>query len=89
MLIRKVIETEKSSSLSKQNKYMLLVDGRAGKPQIAKEVERIYKAKVLKVNTTNRPGKVKHGGPRRVPVSRPDTKVAIVTLKEGSTLEPR
>jgi len=61
------------------------VDIEANKLQIRRAVEDIYKVKVSSVNTFVYKGKVKRV--RRQEGRTPDTKKAVVTLKEGQKLE--
>ena len=51
--------TEKSTSLSEYNKVVFRVDKKANKKSIKKNIERIFKVKVIKVNTINIREKVK------------------------------
>jgi len=53
--------------------------------QVKRAVEEIFKVKVLKVNTTRLPGKVKRLG--RFEGRRPDRKKAVVQLAEGDRIE--
>jgi len=84
-VIKSILGTEKSTRLEPQNKYLLLVDIEANKLQIRRAVEDIYKVKVSSVNTFVYKGKVKRV--RRQEGRTPDTKKAVVTLKEGQKLE--
>ncbi|MFA5320286.1 MAG: 50S ribosomal protein L23 [Candidatus Omnitrophota bacterium] len=84
-VIKSILGTEKSSRLEPQNKYLLLVDIEANKLQIRRAVEDVYKVKVCSVNTFVYKGKVKRV--RRQEGRTPDTKKALVTLKEGQKLE--
>ncbi len=84
-ILRKPVITEKSTSLLEDNKYTFIVDPRANKMQIKQAVESIFKVKVEKVNTVNVKGKVKRV--RNIPGKTPDTKKAIVTLKQGDRIE--
>ncbi len=84
-ILRKPVITEKSTSLLEDNKYTFIVDPRANKMQIKQAVESVFKVKVEKVNTVNVKGKVKRV--RNIPGKTPDTKKAIVTLKQGDRIE--
>jgi len=84
-ILRKPVITEKSTSLSKDNKYTFIVDLKANKVEIRQAVENLFKVKVKKVNTMRVKGKIKRV--RRIPGRTPDTKKAIVTLKEGDRIE--
>ena len=80
-----LLRTEKGTELLPLNKYNFLVNMKANRLQIKKAIEQIYKVKVSKVNTIIVSGKKKR---LRYQVGRTaDWKRAIVTLKEGSTIE--
>ena len=73
--------SEKSYGLLDANKYTFVVAPHANKTQIKIAVEKVFGVKVSDVNTLNRQGKRKRtrGGFGK----RPDSKRAIVTLREG------
>lgn len=79
--------TEKGAWLQEQgNKYMLRVEPDANKIEIQKAVEELFKVSVLSVNTSNYKGKRKRE--RRAEYGkRSDWKRAVVTLKEGDTID--
>ena len=58
VLIAPVV-SEKSYSMLDENKYTFLVAPSANKTEIKIAVEKIFKVRVLKVNTMNREGKRK------------------------------
>ena len=86
VLIAPVV-SEKSYGLLEERQYTFLVAPKANKTEIKIAVEKVFKVKVVSVNTLNRPGKRK-----RFNVSqstwrygkRKDTKRAIVTISEES-----
>ena len=82
VLLKPVI-SEKSYGLLDENKYTFLVRPDANKTQIKIAVEKAFGVKVAKsgVNIINRQGKRKRT--RAGYGHRPDTKRAIVTLREG------
>ena len=61
IIIRPVI-TERSTTDSALGKYTFQVDRNATKTQVRQAVEKLFKVKVLKVNTTNYDGKAKRQG---------------------------
>ncbi len=73
--------SEKSYGLLDDNKYTFIVAPDANKTQIKIAVEKVFDVKVSDVNTLNRQGKRKRT--RAGFGKRPDTKRAIVTLREG------
>jgi large subunit ribosomal protein L23 len=84
IVIRPVV-SEKSYGMIEHNRYTFEVDKEASKPQIAAAIEEIFGVTVTRVNTMRVNGK-----PRRVRYSKGLTrswKKAIVTLKEGDSIE--
>jgi len=67
------------------NKVTFLVEVTANKPEIKKTIEKMFNVSVEAVRTVKIPGKMKRMG--RFIGKRPDRKKAIVTLKEGDTIE--
>lgn len=84
-IVFKPVVSEKSMSLTSENKYSFYVDTNANKIEIKKAVEELFKVTVMNVNTTSVTGKVKRMG--RYAGKTPDRKKAIVTLKEGDKIE--
>lgn len=85
ILIRPVL-TEKMSTLQEtQRKFAFIVHRDANKIEIKKAIEKRFNVKVKKVAVANFHGKMKRLG--RFVGKRPDFKKAIVTLKEGFTIE--
>ncbi|MBC8366691.1 50S ribosomal protein L23 [bacterium] len=84
-IIRRILQTERSSALMAHNKYVFEVDRRADKPQIKRAVEAMFKVTVSDVRTMNVRGKIKTMG--RFSGKRPDWKKAVVTLAEGNTID--
>jgi large subunit ribosomal protein L23 len=68
-----------------QRKYAFRVDPRANKIEIKGAIEAIYKVTVTDVNVMNRRGKKRRV--RYTEGRRSSWKKAIVTLKEGDTIE--
>ncbi len=58
-IIIEPVVSEKSYALIEQGVYTFKVHPSASKPEIHDAVEAIWGVKVVKVNTLNRPGKVK------------------------------
>ena len=77
--------TEESTKQMEQNKYTFEVALKATKTDIKREVEQIFGVKVVKVNTSRVPGKVKRLG--RFVGRRPERKKAVVQLAEGHRIE--
>jgi large subunit ribosomal protein L23 len=85
VLIRPVV-SEKSTTLMEANTYVFVVDPRATKIDVRNAVEQAFNVKVTNVNTLNRKGKSTRNRRTGVVGSRPDTKRAIVTLREGDSI---
>lgn len=81
------VVSEKSYGLLDGNVYTFLVHQDASKPEIRDAVQAIFEVKVEKVNTLNRKGKRKRNRKTGKFGTRPDSKRALVTLAEGSSIE--
>ena len=77
--------TEKATSLSEFNKIVFKVHKGASKNSIKKNVEKIFKVNVIKINTINLKGKTKMV--RNKKTYKPGYKKAIVTLKKGQSID--
>jgi large subunit ribosomal protein L23 len=77
--------TEKSTSLSEFNKIVFKVDQNANKKTIKKNIEKIFKVNVIKINTINMKGKVKLVKNKKS--FKPGYKKAIITLKKGQSID--
>ena len=77
--------TEKSTSLSEFNKVVFKVHKGASKDSIKRNIEKIFKVNVIKINTINLKGKSKIVRNRRA--YKPGYKKAIVTLKKGQSID--
>ena len=78
------VVTEKCNALIQDKKYTFRVAPDAGRIEIGKAVEELFKVKVKSVNVMNYQGKKKRAGRSLKEGRRPDWKRAIVTLAEGS-----
>ena len=77
--------TEKSTNLSDQNKIIFKVPQKANKKNLKKNIEKIFKVNVIKINIINKKSKTKLTRGRKVKVS--GFKKAIVTLKKGQNID--
>ena len=77
--------TEKSTSLSEFNKFVFKVDKNANKNSIKKNIEKIFKVNVVKINTINMRAKVKMVKNKKA--HKPGYKKAIITLKKGQIID--
>ena len=78
------VVTEKCNALMQEKKYTFKVNPKAGRIEIARAVEELFKVKVAKVNVMNYSGKAKRAGRTMKMGRRADWKRAIVTLAEGN-----
>ena len=83
--IRQPIITEKATILSEQNKTVFKVHKRANKKNIKKNIEKIFKVNVIKVNiiNTKTKKKIKQGKLS----TKSGYKKAIITLKKGQSID--
>jgi len=85
-IIRRPLITEKASALREAyNQYTFEVDRSANKIEIKSAVEELFEVGVVNVRTLRVHGKVKRLG--RFQGKRADLKKAIVTLREGDSIE--
>ena len=84
-VIRKPIITEKATMASEANAVVFEVSIDANKPQIKEAVEAIFGVNVTGVNTIVTKGKTKRW--KGKPYKRTDMKKAIVTLKDGDSID--
>ena len=77
--------TEKATFLSEYNKVVFKVHKGAIKNSIKKNIEKIFKVNVIKVNTINLKGKSKMVRGRKT--KKPGYKKAIITLKKGQSID--
>lgn len=84
-VIKRPLLTEKSTNLKASNQYCFEVNPRATKQDVKKAVEKLFRVKVNDVRTMQYIGKKKRVG--RSVGRNNHWKKAVVTLKEGSTIE--
>tara|TARA_B100002052_G_C15469550_1_gene413645 strand:- start:161 stop:457 length:297 start_codon:yes stop_codon:yes gene_type:complete len=77
--------TEKSTNLSSLNKIVFKVPNTANKKTIKKNIEKIFKVNVTKVNIVNKKTRLKLTRGRKVKVI--GYKKAIITLKKGQNID--
>ena len=77
--------TEKATLLSEHNAVVFKVAGDATKPEIKAAVEALFNVSVTGVNTIVQKGKTKKW--KGTPYTRSDVKKAIVTLKDGQSID--
>ena len=79
------ILTEKSTNLSEQNKIIFKVPKKANKVSLKKNIEKLFKVNVTKINIINKQSRLKITRGKKVKVS--GYKKAIITLKKGQTID--
>ena len=84
-IIKKPMLTEKSTNLNQYNQYSFVVSTNSNCYEIKSAIEKIFKVKVTKINTSIVTGKPKTfkgiDGYKKI------YKKAIVTLAEGNTID--
>ena len=79
------VVTEKSTNLSEFNKIVFKVPNGANKKNLKKNIEKIFKVNVTKINIINKKSRIKLTRGKKVNVS--GFKKAIVTLKKGQSID--
>lgn len=88
-IIKQPVLTEKMTMLNAHHQYAFKVDINANKIEIAKAIEKRFEVNVVSIRTQRYKGKHKTQFTRRGRFEgmRSSWKKAIVTLKEGQTIE--
>ena len=86
-IIQPVVSEKSYNMANSANKYTFMVDTKATKIEIKKEVEKLYKVHVLSVNCVTDPGKLGMNWKIRVQNRQQDKKKALVTLKKGDKID--
>ena len=84
-IIKKPMLTEKSTTLNQFNQYSFIVSKDSNSQEIKNAIEKIFKVKVTKVNTSIMRGKLKTF--KGISGYKKDFKKAIITLAEGNTID--
>ena len=79
------VVTEKSTNLSELNKVVFKVNSLADKKSIKKNIEKIFKVNVIKINIINKQSRIKMTRGKKVKVR--GYKKAIITLKKGQNID--
>ena len=79
------VVTEKSTNLSSQNKVVFKVHFKANKNTVKKNIEKIFKVNVTKINIINKKSRKKITRGRKINIL--GYKKAIVTLKKGQNID--
>jgi large subunit ribosomal protein L23 len=89
ILIKPLVTEKMTELMERENKYGFVVDYNSNKIEIAKAIEKKFDVNVVAVNTIRYKGKTKTQFTRkgRFTGKTPRFKKAIVTIKEGQTLD--
>ena len=79
------VVTEKSTNLSEYNKIIFKVPYSANKTNLKKNIEKIFKVNVTKINIINKKTRLKTTRGKKVKVK--GFKKAIITLKKGQNID--
>ena len=79
------VVTEKSTNLSELNKITFKVPDGANKKNLKKNIEKIFKVNVTKINIIKKQNRTKLTRGKKVKVS--GYKKAIITLKKGQSID--
>ena len=79
------VVTEKSTNLSELNKIVFKVPDGANKKNLKKNIEKIFKVNVTKINIIKKQSKNKFTRGRKVKIK--GYKKAIITLKKGQSID--
>ena len=77
--------TEKSTNLSDQNKVVFKVPREANKINLKKNIEKIFKVNITKINIVNKQNRIKISRGKKIKVQ--GYKKAIITLKKGQSID--
>jgi large subunit ribosomal protein L23 len=83
-IVKYPIITDKATRLLENNQYSFVVDRYSDKLTIKAAVEYLFNVKVIKINTSRLPRKMKRVG--KYIGFKPQYKKAIVTLSEGDVI---
>lgn len=87
-LVKKPLITERSvTAAQKENTYTFLVAKDARKKQIAQAISELFAVNVAKVRTVATPIKKRRSGKRRMAIQKASGKKAMVTLKQGQSID--
>ena len=89
ILIKPLVTEKMTELMEKENKYGFVVDYNTNKIEIAKAIEKKFEVNVVTVNTIRYKGKTKTQFTKkgRFTGKTPRFKKAIITIKEGQTLD--
>ena len=83
--VKSPVITEKATGLSEQNKVVFKVPNSSNKLILKKNIEKIFKVDVTKINIIKKQSKSKFTRGRKVKIK--GYKKAIITLKKGQSID--
>ena len=86
-VLKRPLITEKASVLNAQGRYVFAVDRQATKKEIKDAVEKMFKVKVIGVQTMGVKGKKRRSLRTKKQTAQANWKKAIVGLKEGDKID--
>lgn len=87
LIVLKPVFTEKTLIQQEKGKYAFWVKREATKGQILSSFETVFGVKPLNINTVIHKGKVKTDWKKRLPLTKPTLKKAIITVDKNTKLE--
>ncbi len=89
ILVKPLVTEKMTGLMERENKYGFIVNHNSNKIEIAKAIEKRFEVEVVAVNTIKYKGKLKTQFTKkgRFTGKTPQFKKAIITLKEGQTLD--
>ncbi len=89
ILVKPLVTEKMTGLMESENKYGFIVNHNSNKIEIAKAIEKRFEVEVLAVNTMRYKGKTKTQATKKGRFSgkTPQFKKAIITIKEGQTLD--
>lgn len=84
-IIRPIVTEKSSAAYQDRSEYTFAVHPEATKPAIREAIEKLFGVRVTGVWTSNQRGKLRRMG--KTAGNRPNWKKAIVTLREGDTID--
>jgi large subunit ribosomal protein L23 len=84
-IIKKALISERSFQNAGKGKFTFVVSKDSSKDEIRSDCEKMFGVSIEKINTTNIKGKIKFT--KRKKGKKSDYKKAIITLKEGQTID--
>lgn len=87
IIISPILTEESTIQTEAKNKYTFRVDPRANKVQIRDAVEKYFNVTVESVNTMNYMGKVRQNRGRGTAGRKSNWKKAVITVRQGDTID--